>query len=94
MALGTEHTELAPSSATTQRQPSLVDLSSPAQAKVALFRSFFRGRENVYARRFESPKTSKSGYAPACTNEMNGYAAFVASRRSSAPIVRIGSFYR
>lgn len=69
MAFGTEHTELAPSSATTQRQPSLVDLSSPAQAKVALFRSFFRGREDVYARRFESPKTGKSGYAPACANE-------------------------
>lgn len=37
--------------------------SSPA-AKVALFRSLFRGREDVYARRFESRKTGRSGYQP------------------------------
>ncbi len=46
-----------------------VHLQSPAQAKVALFRRLFRGREDVYARRFESRKTGKSGYAPACGNE-------------------------
>ncbi len=39
------------------------------EAKIALFRSLFRGREDVYARRFESGKTGKSGYAPACANE-------------------------
>lgn len=32
--------------------------SSP-QAKIALFRSFFRGREEVYPKRFESKKTGK-----------------------------------
>jgi superfamily II DNA or RNA helicase len=37
--------------------------------KIALFRSLFRGRENVYPRRFESRKTGCSGYAPACGNE-------------------------
>lgn len=42
--------------------------SSPA-SKIALFRSLFRGREDVYARRFESRKTGKSGYQPACANE-------------------------
>jgi superfamily II DNA or RNA helicase/very-short-patch-repair endonuclease len=42
--------------------------SSP-EDKVALFRSLFRGREDVYPRRFESRKTGKSGYAPACANE-------------------------
>jgi len=42
--------------------------SSP-EAKVALFRSLFRGREDVYPRRFESRTTGKSGYAPACGNE-------------------------
>lgn len=42
---------------------------SPAAAKIALFRSPFRGREDVYSRRFESRKTGKSGYAPACANE-------------------------
>ena len=42
---------------------------SPAQSKIALFRSLFRGREDVYPRRFESLRTGKSGYAPASANE-------------------------
>lgn len=46
-----------------------VHLQSPSQAKIALFRFLFRGRDDVYARRFESRKTGKSGYAPACGNE-------------------------
>ena len=48
---------------------SLVDRASSPQAKIALFRSLFRGRDDVYARRFESRRTGKSGYAPACANE-------------------------
>jgi superfamily II DNA or RNA helicase len=36
--------------------------------KVALFRSLFRGREDVYPMRWEA-RTGKSGYAPACANE-------------------------
>lgn len=43
----------------------LVDQHASAEAKIALFRSLFRGREDVYPRRFESRKTGKSGYAPA-----------------------------
>jgi hypothetical protein len=46
-----------------------VDHRSPSAAKIALFRSLFRGREDVYARRFESRKSGKSGYQPACANE-------------------------
>jgi len=42
--------------------------SSPAD-KIKLFRSLFRGREDVYPRRFENQRTGKSGYAPACANE-------------------------
>ena len=42
--------------------------SSPS-AKIALFRSLFRGREDVYPLRFESRKTGRSGYQPACGNE-------------------------
>src|SRR5258708_36418268 len=42
--------------------------STPA-AKIALFRSLFHGREDVYPRRFESRKTGRGGYAPACANE-------------------------
>jgi hypothetical protein len=47
----------------------LVNQTSPSHAKIALFRSLFRGREDVYPRRFESRKTGKAGYAPACANE-------------------------
>ncbi len=46
-----------------------VNQQSPAELKVRLFRSLFRGRDDVYPRRFESRKTGKSGYAPACLNE-------------------------
>ena len=42
---------------------------SPPEAKIALFRSLFRGREDVYPRRFESRTSGRSGYSPACGNE-------------------------
>jgi len=47
----------------------LVHHHSSPEAKIALFRSLFRGREDVYPRRFESRRSGKSGYAPACANE-------------------------
>ena len=59
--------------------------SSPEE-KVALFRSLFRGREDVYPRRFESRKTGKSGYAPACSNEW--VRGICENRASSARSVR------
>src|SRR5207302_8300597 len=37
--------------------------------KIALFRSLFRGREDVYPQRFESRQTGRAGYSPACGNE-------------------------
>ncbi len=43
--------------------------ASPPSAKIALFQSLFRGRDDVYPRRFESRKTGKAGYSPACANE-------------------------
>ncbi len=46
-----------------------ITFRSSAEAKIALFRSLFRGRDDVYPRRFESRKTGESGYAPACANE-------------------------
>ena len=42
---------------------------SSAREKVALFRSLFRGRDDVYPKRWENVRTGKSGYAPACANE-------------------------
>jgi len=46
----------------------VTNASSPA-AKIALFRSLFRGRDDVFPKRWENPKTGKAGYAPACANE-------------------------
>lgn len=37
--------------------------------KVQLFRSFFKGREDVFARKWFSRATGKGGYQPVCTNE-------------------------
>jgi hypothetical protein len=55
------------------KQPSLVTarvtMASPTTEKIALFRSLFRGRGDVFPRRWENPKTGKAGYAPACRNE-------------------------
>jgi hypothetical protein len=40
-----------------------------AADKVALFRSLFRGRTDLFSRRWQSPRTGKSGCAPGCANE-------------------------
>ncbi len=47
----------------------MVNQESPTIDKIALFRSLFRGRDDIYPRRFENQKTQKAGYAPACANE-------------------------
>jgi hypothetical protein len=44
-------------------------MASPTADKVALFRSLFRGRDDVFPRRWDNMKTAKSGYAPVCRNE-------------------------
>lgn len=41
------------------------------EEKVALFRSLFQGREDVFARRWFSGATGKSGYQPVCAREWN-----------------------
>lgn len=62
--------EISAGGRTSAAAPSnLVDQHSPASAKIALFRSLFRGREDVYPLRFESRRTGKAGYQPACGNE-------------------------
>src|SRR5205809_2496380 len=43
--------------------------SSTAVEKIALFRSRFRGREDVYPRFWSNARTGRQGYAPACGNE-------------------------
>ena len=63
---------------------------SSVQAKIALFRSLFRGRDDVYPRRYESRKTGKAGYSP--VSRTSGCWASARSRRSSAATASIASF--
>ena len=46
-----------------------VNNQSLPEIKIALFRSLFKGREDIYAKRFENSKTGISGYQPVCRNE-------------------------
>ena len=49
--------------------PGKVDRFSSPEDKIALFRSLFVGRDDVFARRWVQRKTGKSGYQPVCKNE-------------------------
>ena len=51
------------------RQEEGISQHSTPGLKIALFRSLFRGRDDVYPLRFESCRSGKSGYQPACGNE-------------------------
>jgi hypothetical protein len=46
-----------------------VTAASDAAAKIKLFRSLFRGREDVFPRRWQNASSGKSGYSPVCRNE-------------------------
>lgn len=52
-----------------EKAPECVTNSLDSDAKVRIFMDLFRGRQDVYPRRFESQRTGKSGYQPACRNE-------------------------
>jgi hypothetical protein len=51
------------------RLEATIDYRSPPDMKIARFRALFRGRDDVYPRRFESRRTGRAGYQPACANE-------------------------
>lgn len=68
-AVGTENSKTSVVRDIPMQLTASVDKTSSSEAKISLFRSLFRGREDVYPRRFESRKTGKTGYAPACANE-------------------------
>lgn len=46
----------------------LIDNQSDKNSKIVLFMSLFKGRSDVYAKRWNSKK-GKSGYSPSCCNE-------------------------
>lgn len=63
-----------------------VHRNSTTQEKIDLFLSMFRGRKDVYARRFYNKKKESSGYAPVCKNEWrNGICDKMAHRCSECP---------
>ena len=43
------------------------------EEKIKIFMEVFRGRQDIYAKRWESNKTGKSGYSPVCKNEFSTY---------------------
>ena len=45
--------------------PGLVDDRSPPEAKVAFYAALFAARTDVYATRFDNPRTGKGGWVPA-----------------------------
>ncbi|MBP5563398.1 MAG: DEAD/DEAH box helicase family protein [Bacteroidales bacterium] len=51
-----------------KQEPSAM-LTLSLQEKIDLFRSLFKGREDVFARRWYSRTTGKAGYQPVCSNE-------------------------
>ncbi len=57
-----------------QALPSPVSQESPAKEKIALFLNLFRGRKDVYAKRWES-KDGRSGYSPACVRDWDAIRA-------------------
>ncbi|MBQ3288933.1 MAG: DEAD/DEAH box helicase family protein [Kiritimatiellae bacterium] len=44
-------------------------MASSPEEKIRLFRAMFRGRDDVYARRYVSTKSGKCGYSPVCAVE-------------------------
>jgi len=61
--------EASPPTKTPQSDTGKITATSPPAEKIALFRSLFRGREDVFPKRWTNSRSGKSGYAPACANE-------------------------
>jgi len=49
---------------------------STEKEKIHLFRELFSGRNDIFPRRFESRKSGRSGYQPACKNEWKAGVCF------------------
>ncbi len=59
----------SPSQFSLGLQSFTVHNQSSQESKIRLFRSLFRGRDDLFPRRFENSRTGKSGYSPVCRNE-------------------------
>jgi hypothetical protein len=54
---------------TTHNFKSVVDKTSGSSAKIYIFMSLFKGRSDVYAKRWENKNKGTSGYSPVCRNQ-------------------------
>ena len=67
--LGFDHPRTDPSAVVNNEKPIHVATKNfKAEEKIKLFMSLFKGRDDVYAKRWQN-KEGKSGYSPACLNE-------------------------
>lgn len=57
--------------ASQSSNPTASTISLSLQEKVELFQSLFKGCEDVFAKRWYSDTTKKSGYQPVCEREWN-----------------------
>ena len=57
------------SSKSIPSMPSTIKQHLSLEEKVDVFRNLFKGREDVFARRWYSRTSGKSGYQPVCRNE-------------------------
>lgn len=57
--------------ASKSTKPTTSPVRLSLEKKVELFRSLFKGREDVFAKRWYSDTTKKSGYQPVCEHEWN-----------------------
>jgi hypothetical protein len=61
----------------------IADRHASNSDKLILFRSLFRGREDVFPLRWENPKTGRCGFSPACANEWNNELCHKGKARSA-----------
>jgi superfamily II DNA or RNA helicase len=64
-----EHAQIREATRQPPRLASRVTSASPTAQKIALFRNLFRGREEVFPRRWENARSGQAGYSPVCRNE-------------------------
>ncbi len=53
----------------TESSSDSISYRSASAEKIRLFISLFKGRDDVYAKRWDSKKNEKAGYSPVCLNE-------------------------
>lgn len=61
--------QLTTPSAPTRAKPLPFSAPDTPAGKIALFKSLFRGRDDVFPKLWTNTRTKRSGYAPACANE-------------------------